>query len=263
MFSITEDTVLGGTIYRKGLRMHHDIIQSATMLVDAARARKLELRLLGGIAVALHCPNSINPGRSYRDIDTYIPAKRQAEANALFSANGFVADKQFNLLNGDTRMLFFDPVHQRQVDVFVGEFRMCHPIPISTSSHPYTIAVAELLLTKLQIYQLNPKDAHDGCALLHELQIGTSPAQQTTRDRLAQLCGADWGLWRTFTLNLERCVAYANAHYDAQFVGVLQNEVAAVLNVLANAPKTLGYKMRAAVGEKVQWYELPEEVDRE
>jgi hypothetical protein len=36
-----------------------------------------------------------------------------------------------------------------------------------------------------------------------------------------------------------------------------------VLNVLANAPKTLGYKMRAAVGKKVQWYELPEEVDRE
>ena len=149
--------------------MHHDIIQSATMLVDAARAQKLELRLLGGIAVALHCPNSVNPGRSYRDIDAYIPAKRQADATALFVANGFVADKQFNLLNGDSRMLFFNPVHQRQVDVFVGEFRMCHPIPISTSSHPYTIAVAELLLTKLQIYQLNPKDAHDGCALLHEM----------------------------------------------------------------------------------------------
>ena len=243
--------------------MHHDIIQSATLLVDAARVRKLELRLLGGIAVALHCPNSVNPGRSYRDIDAYIPAKRQAEANALFGANGFVADKQFNLLNGDTRMLFFDPVHQRQVDVFVGGFRMCHPIPIGTSNHSYTIAVAELLLTKLQIYQLNPKDAHDGCALLHELRIGTSPDQQVTRDRLAQLCGADWGLWRTFTLNLERCVAYANSHHDAQFVGVLQNEVAAVRNVLANAPKTLGYKMRAAVGEKVQWYELPEEVDRE
>ena len=58
-------------------------------------------------------------------------------------------------------------------------------------------------------------------------------------------------------------MAYANAHYDAQFATALQNEVAAVLNVLANAPKTLRYKMRAAVGEKVQWYELPEEVDRE
>lgn len=243
--------------------MHHDIIQSATLLVDVAQAHGLKLRLLGGIAVALHCPNSVNPGRSYRDIDAYIPAKCQAEANLLFGANGFVADKQFNLLNGDTRMLFFDPVHQRQVDVFVGGFRMCHPIPIGTSSHPYTIAVAELLLTKLQIYQLNPKDAHDGCALLHELRIGTSPDQQATRERLAQLCGADWGLWRTFTLNLERCVAYANTHHDAQFVAALQNEVAAVLNVLANAPKTLGYKMRAAIGEKVQWYELPEEVDRE
>jgi hypothetical protein len=98
---------------------------------------------------------------------------------------------------------------------------------------------------------------------LHELRIGTSPDQQATRDRLAQLCGADWGLWRTFTLNLERCVTYAHTNHDAQFVAVLQNEVAAVRNVLANAPKTLGYKMRAAVGEKVQWYELPEEVDRE
>ena len=64
--------------------MHHDIIQSATMLVDAARARALELRLLGGIAVALHCPNSVNPGRSYRDIDAYIPAKRQAEGRSHY-----------------------------------------------------------------------------------------------------------------------------------------------------------------------------------
>lgn len=238
-----------------------EIIDSAKAVVDGARAQGLNIRLLGGIAVAIHCPESANPGRSYRDIDAYIAAKTQTAISKYLVHTGYVADKEFNLLNGDTRLLFHDPVHQRQLDIFVGEFSMCHRIPLSLDAHPYTVAVAELLLTKLQIIKLNPKDAHDGCALLRYLKLGTSPAHAATRQRLAQLCGNDWGLWRTLTLNLERCVQYTVTHCP-EFTADVTAESVALRTMLDSAPKSLAFKMRAAVGEKVKWYEEPEEVER-
>lgn len=241
--------------------MNAAIIQSAVHLVDACRAAGVEIRLLGGIAVALQCPGSDNPGRSYRDIDAFIPAKTQKQVTTVLTQHGYLPEKEFNLLNGDTRLLFHDSSTGRQVDIFVGSFAMCHTIPLQIGTHPYTIPVGELLLTKLQIYQLNAKDAHDGCTLLTQLQIGTAPAQASARARIEALCGADWGLWRTFTLNLERCVAYAREH-DPAIADAVAREATALIAGLAAAPKTLAYKTRALVGEKVRWYELPEEVKR-
>jgi hypothetical protein len=235
------------------------IIQSAIDLIDAGTAKGLRIRLLGGIAVAMHCPNSRNPGRSYRDIDLAIPAKSQSALTELLQAQGYHADREFNLLNGDNRLLFHCETYQ--IDVFVGEFAMCHRLPLSFDAHPYTVAVAELLLTKLQIIELNPKDAHDGCALLHELQLGTSPDQQATRARIGQICGNDWGMWRTLTMNLERCMDYARTHDAANAASVAQ-QVNALTTYLDQTPKTLAFKMRAAVGERVRWYETPEEVER-
>ena len=235
------------------------IIQSAIDLIDAGAAKGLRMRLLGGIAVAIHCPQSRNPGRSYRDIDLASPAKSQSALTELLQAHGYQADQEFNLLNGDSRMLF--RCDDYQIDVFVGEFSMCHRLPLSFDAHPYTVAVAELLLTKLQIIELNPKDAYDGCALLHELQLGTSPQHQATRQRLGQICGNDWGIWRTLTLNLARCVTYAHTQDETLSASVAQ-QVAALTAFLDQSPKTLAFKMRAAIGERVRWYETPEEVER-
>jgi hypothetical protein len=241
--------------------MNADIIQSARHLVDVARAQQLDIRLLGGVAVALHCPESNNPGRSYRDIDAFIPARTQSKVSKVLTTAGYVADQEFNLLNGDTRLLFHDPRTQRQIDVFVGKFAMCHSIPLTIGTDPYTVPIAELLLTKLQIYELNAKDAYDGCALLSTLHIGTAPSQQATRARIAALCGADWGLWRTFTMNLDRCTAYAKDNQSPDAPTVMR-EVAALTTFLAAAPKSLAFKTRALVGDNVRWYELPEEVER-
>ena len=235
------------------------IIQSAIDLIDAGTAKGLRMRVLGGIAVAIHCPASRNPGRSYRDIDLAIPAKSQSALTELLQAHGYQADREFNLLNGHSRMLFH--CDDYQIDVFVGEVAMCHRLPLSFDAHPYTVAVAELLLTKLQIIELNPKDAYDGCALLSELHIGTSPQQLATRQRIGHICGNDWGMWRTLTLNLERCVTYARTHDEALATSV-SHQVTALTAFLDQTPKTLAFKMRAAIGDRVRWYETPEEVER-
>ena len=109
-------------------------------------------------------------------------------------------------------MLFHDNEHGRQVDVFVGAFRMCHEIPLSDRVRPGsdTVPLAELLLTKLQIIELNEKDIRDTVLLLHGHEVADQDDDAVNGARIAELCAADWGLWRTITANLrDRCARRA------------------------------------------------------
>ena len=79
-------------------------------------------------------------------------------------------------MNGRERLLFYDNPNERQVDVFVSSFRMCHEIPLEKrlSVDEDTVPLAELLLTKLQIIELNEKDVRDTVAILLEHEVTTT-----------------------------------------------------------------------------------------
>lgn len=243
-----------------------DIQAEARRIVAAGEAQGLALRLLGGLAVALHAPSAALPAlaRSYADIDLVAPARSGGRAEALLAGLGYQPDQQFNLLNGAERLLFYDPPRQRQVDVFVGQFSMCHRLPVAErlSLEPLTLPLAELLLTKLQIVQLNEKDLRDICALLLDHPVGAGDAETVNRERVAQLCAEDWGLWKTVGLGLERARRFAAA-LEPQAARTVVERAAALARALEEAPKPLRWRLRAAVGERVPWYELPEEVRRD
>lgn len=244
-----------------------DIQAEARRIVAAGQAGGLALRLLGGLAVALHAPSAALPAlaRRYADIDLVAPARQGGPAEALLAGLGYQPDRQFNLLNGAERLLFYDPPRQRQVDVFVGQFSMCHRVPVAErlGLEPLTLPLAELLLTKLQIVRLNEKDLRDICALLLDHPPGAGDAETLNQERLAQVCAQDWGLWKTASLALERARAFAaQAGLAPEQVRTLDERAAALLQALDQAPKPLRWRLRAAVGERVPWYELPEEVRR-
>ncbi|HEU4327005.1 MAG TPA: hypothetical protein VFS21_27945 [Roseiflexaceae bacterium] len=242
-----------------------DIRAEAGRVVAAAQAQGLALRLLGGLAVALHAPSAALPAlaRTYADIDLVAPARQGGAAERVLAGLGYQPDREFNLLNGAERLLLRDPTHSRQVDVFVGQFSMCHRIPVAErlEIEPLTLPLAELLLTKLQIVQLNEKDLRDICALLLDHPVGQGDAETVNAERVARLCAEDWGLWRTVSLGLERARAFALASgLDPQAARTVDGHADALLAALEQSPKSLRWKLRAAVGERVQWYELPEEV---
>ena len=60
-------------------------------------------------------------------------------------------------------MLFYDTANGRQLDVFVGTFHMCHELDLGKrlAEHPSALDAADLLLTKLQIAEINRKDIVD------------------------------------------------------------------------------------------------------
>jgi hypothetical protein len=76
--------------------------------------------------------------------------------------------------------------------------------------------------------------------------------------------GADWGWWRTVTGNFSKLALLAADNPDLPPPGAAHDplQTAQRLLELADAtPKSLQWKLRAKVGEKMRWYELPEEVD--
>ena len=83
---------------------------------------------------------------------------------------------------------------------------MCHAIPITEriELQPDAVPLAELLLTKLQIVELNAKDQSDIITMLYHHDVGEGDDGVINAKRVAQLCAADWGLWRTTKMNVER-----------------------------------------------------------
>jgi len=226
-------------------------------VLAAAEAEGLPLRLLGGVAICLRC--SGGPHREFKDLDFATTKKRSGDAQALLRKLGYEPHIGFNSMNAKERLLFFDEPHGRQVDVFVGSFRMCHEIPLEgrLDVDSGTVPLAELLLTKLQIIELNEKDVHDAAVVLDEHEVGDDDAGVNAR-RVAELCAADWGLWRTITRNLDAVASHLD-RYDVDRARVA-TRVARLQERIEREEKSRGWRLRAKVGERKRWYELPEEV---
>lgn len=242
-----------------------NIVAEAERLIATAGARGVVVRLIGGLAVRLHVPAPEKPifTREYKDIDL-VTVRGQGKAVARFlESAGYEADGAFNATNGSSRLLFYDPPHARQVDVFVGSFEMCHSIPITDRviQDSAGIPLAELLLTKLQIIELNTKDETDIVTMLYHHDLADHDSGHINQSQVARLCAADWGLWRTTKLNLERL---RNALDGAELTAEQRTQVTDRLDRLwcriEAEPKSAKWKLRNRLGDRVRWYEEPEEV---
>jgi hypothetical protein len=242
------------------------IVDEGSRLLDVAGQTGSAFSLLGGVAIRLHATDVPAPlDREYKDLDFAVPKGGGGDASKLLRDAGYEPEVAFNAMNGKERMLFHDLQHGRQVDVFVGAFRMCHEIPFSGRIKPgdRTVPLAELLLTKLQIIELNEKDVRDTVLLFYGHEIADHDDDAVNGDRIATLCASDWGLWRTITANVARCrdhlSDYALPDTDRERVSARLTEV---LDRIEAEPKSRGWKLRAKIGERKRWYELPEEVEQ-
>lgn len=241
----------------------------AERVIVAGDARGITLRLLGGVAVRLRCPHASHRAltRVYADLD-YVALKKQARAlRGLLEGLGYTPDRRFNALHGERRLLFFDGARGRQVDIFLSTFEMCHKLPLEKrlTQHTLTLSPADLLLTKLQIVQLNAKDLQDILALLLDyppVPRSERPGDELDVATLATLCSQDWGWYTSVNDSLDRAVAEAHTLLTEQEAETVAQRVTSIKQQLAESPKSLGWRTRALVGRRLSWYELPEEVRR-
>ena len=241
------------------------VVEEARRVVEEAERAGVGLRLLGGVAVRLRAGERLHPAflREYADLDFIAPRGSSAEVQRFFGEQGYVPQVRFNTLYGKERLLFFDEGNGRQVDVLVGDFRMCHRIPLGErlQKEPLTIPLAELLLTKLQIVELNEKDVRDALALLHAHEVGEGDGDRVNAARVAGLCAADWGLWRTFTANLGSLGGHLGRYgLSPEDEERVRGRIGALQERVEREPKPLAWRLRARIGDRKRWYELPEEV---
>ena len=239
-----------------------DVIAEAERIAAAALARKVPVKLVGGAAVNLHSKSAREAPlkRKYGDLDFVAPSKQRQAAEKLFESLGYEGDRRFNTLNGHQRLLYLDPVNNRQIDIFIDRMRMCHVIELADrlgGADP-CLTPADLLLSKLQVFEVNMKDLVDAIALLLDHPIADNDDDAINASYLARLLSQDWGLYRTMQLNTAR------VRETAKELPVPANTVNQRLDELWERteahPKSLKWRLRARVGDRMSWYELPEEV---
>jgi hypothetical protein len=243
---------------------HEDIATEAIRLSSEATARQIPLRLLGGLAVYLRSqevPSSLK--RDYNDIDFAAPGGSSRLVTGFMTEMGYSEDFNFNVMQGHSRLLYRDEVNGRQVDVFVGGFRLCHSLPITDrlDLEAVTLPLVELLLTKLQVVHLNEKDLRDILALLYEHDVGETDGDVINATLAGRLCAKDWGLWRTVTGNLDDAAIAVEEYGLAQAdVERVRERIDRFREHLDAAPKGRKWKLRSQIGDRVKWYDEPDEV---
>ena len=240
-----------------------DPVLEAKRVIESAAKAGLTIRVLGGVAVRMQAPSEtpLLP-RSIGDIDLAIKQGGWRALADFLKSSGYAADDMFNALNGARRLLFFDHTNHRKMDVFVGEFEMCHSIPIAgrLDQQPMTIPLAELLLTKLQIVQLTERDIRDIYSMAYHHPVSAGDGSGIEGDFIADLCAKDWGLWRTCTSTIEQSLARLPDYgLGAEASDVIAARLSALLKAIEQAPKTSRWKLRSRVGDRVRWYDEPEE----
>jgi len=243
-----------------------DVLSEARRLLAGAESAGVPVRLLGGVAIALRLAERLPAAlqRAIADIDFVTPRRAGRQVEDFLLAAGYEPNQAFNSMHGARRLLFYDSPHRRQVDVFVGSFEMCHQIPLEARLllEPRTLPLAELVLTKLQILKLNAKDRNDLYALICACAVGDRDGEMINASQIAQLCARDWGLYRTSMINLGRLrdeqtdVQLSAPERERLSIGIDRLRLA-----IETASKSSRWKLRARVGDRVRWYEDPEEVE--
>ena len=245
-----------------------ELVSEMNRLIAAADASQIRLRAFGGLAIYAHSQtNSRFFHRDSPDVDFVVSRGDRHKLDSFFRQMGYAPNKQFNLLNGSQRQIYYDEAAGHRIDILVGDFEMCHKLPMDDRLQidPVTIPLAELFLSKAQIVELNRKDAFDMMSLLLNNDLGSEKEGKIDVDRIAWLCGNDWGLYKTTSINLKRVedlVLAEDFGLGQEDRELILRRVRKIKSELESMPKSAAWKMRDLIGTRVRWYAEVEEVDQ-
>lgn len=247
-----------------------ELIQRATSITRTASENGATIRLLGGVAVAILCSDIYSRypvlERTPHDIDFMGYAKQSHKITRAMKGIEIAGDQRFNALYGNMRLKFLDNAVGETpmvIDVFLDKFKQSHEIPMKgrLEKMETTITPTDLLMTKLQIWEINQKDIQDIVSLLAADGKFSGSDARIDEKRIADLTSDDWGLWKTSMNNIAKVHQFIESldpgnGLDSEVLPKLER----INRTLSDSKKSIRWKMRSVVGEKVPWYETPEEV---
>lgn len=230
------------------------LVDEALRLISEADTNGILLRALGSVGVRLHCPPLLDEmdrkDRQPKDIDLVTRKEDRRVLRDFFEQQGYEADRDMLVAMEGTRYLFKDPVRGIDVDVWVDVLDLCHRLDLTTRMGVGpSLEIEDLILSKLQIVDLTPTDVDDLASMLstHELEADSPDPEVIDTTYLCSLIRSDWGLWKTSTDNLTKLAPSLPPKGRAN--------VAELIRMFDKTPKSLRWKVRARIGERMQWWQ--------
>jgi len=239
--------------------------REAVEVVIGAGEANVTLRVVGSGGIRLHCAA---PGeamdrlaRPAKDIDFIVPKEDRKGMRRFLESRGYVVDRDLLVAMEGMRYSFGHPETKIEIDVFVERLQFNHTIEVRhrLDRHRLTIPLEELLLQKLQIVNLTATDILDLAVLLGTHRVAPEPAggEEIDATHIAALLAKDWGFHHTAVRNLQRLRAATGAAVDMgqEVNGSILDRVDLLLHIIDKQPKSIAWRVRAKVGERMQWWE--------
>jgi len=239
-----------------------DFVEEASRIVSLAKEKGLILRLLGAVAVRIHCPDYAwlhkELGREFSDLDLVGYVSQGSKISRFFEEIGYEKRLLRPSYGKEMRQIYVDNVNNRLVDVFLDKLIMCHTIDFKNRleiDYP-TVPLAELLLTKLQIVKFTDKDLKDVVILLREHDVGESDKEMINIELIAKIMSNDWGFYYTATTNLKKILELIPtlSELKREDREDIEAKIKEMLDRIEKRPKSFKWKMRAKIGTKKKWY---------
>ena len=261
------------------------LVEDALVIVERGRASGIVLRLLGAVAVGVHVKAfralyqrlaRLGGDRRFTDIDLISYRVQGSRVHRLLTKElGYNIDRRFAAYFGDQRFLYHHPEGAYDVDIFFDNLEFSHTIHLGSRpskgrlelDYP-TLSLADLVLEKVQIHELNEKDVKDLVALLREHSLSTNEEQEKVNlDYIAKALADDWGFWYDAKANLNSVVAFAKKYAEQGRMSQddfsdVEAKINTILEHVDAEPKTEGWKRRARIGTARKWWRDVEELVR-
>ena len=169
---------------------------------------------------------------------------------------GYECDMQTMAMTGTTRHIYFGGAVP-MIDVFIDKLDYCHEVNYDgrLELDPWSVSLADILLQKLQIWEINDKDLKDIEYLFTVADFGEDDDKKVNVGYVARRLADDWGFWYTATptstgSRTTSTGRRARADQKAKIKQVADDVRARI----DPEPKTKGWEKRAKKGTKKIWY---------
>jgi len=246
-------------------------LEEAVDIVDKADNQGLVLRVIGGVGVMLHSPESEDlmkrlgrlgsVAQEFTDLDFMAYRRQRNQMKLFFETIGYTKRRATLSSAASERQIYFHPKGWFFVDVFFDKLRVAnHPLDFRgrLELDKPTLTPTDLLFEKLQIVNFGEKDLKDTLALLNAHEVGERDEKEILNaTHLATLLSADWGFWYTVTTNLRGIndiVPTMNTLTKEEKNRVI-SRVKKALDRIEKEPKTISWKLRSIIGARKRWYQ--------
>jgi hypothetical protein len=241
-------------------------LEEARSLIEEAQKQDIILRVMGPIALHYYFPDHVDlyrrmerlGERVFTDIDFAAYGKHRNKLVPFFEQHGYELEKRAAMQSGGTRFIFFGKKIP-MIDVFFDKLNYNHPINYQgrLELNPHCVSLADLMLQKLQIVQINDKDLKDTMLLFLAGQVSDTDRDAINVRYIATLFADDWGFYYTATTNLGKIKEsshHVKALDDSQR-DIIREKIENFIKVIEETPKSGKWKSRAKTGTKKPWYQ--------